>query len=289
MRNFFTKPLASLTQRAPAAPQDDAAHNLLFSRLSNGLSDSPLAQMPAALAAMTEPNAEVEAEIAAEMELDDAFEGDANPHSKNRFRNKFKPKPKSNGQADDGGTHIIVVLGVPAKADGRPSEGMRARIEQGYREALRDPKAKILVTGSAVGNSHVEAEVMARGLLDKGIDKKRIIIEPQALITLSNASRGWLLLQKALPKAPPISRMVVVAEPFHAARSLRIFSALLKLVSPQTKLRGSMSERVLALPSPRNRFISIKAQTSLQSLISKEEMAELSRNIEEKWKIAHGW
>lgn len=81
----------------------------------------------------------------------------------------------------------IIVLGYKADADGNPTPRMLARISEGVREYERGVAPRLIVTGGAVHNPFVEAQVMARTAEAEGIPASAIVLESQAKDTIQNA------------------------------------------------------------------------------------------------------
>lgn len=255
--------------------QAETNHKHLYHWLANQLKLNPEAHLPGALTAIGTPLSE-------ESHISERVPG-STIHSQLGTATEHLKKSSLKD------IHIIIILGVHANPDGTPSAAMQARIDRGYHEALRDPQAKIVVSGAGVGNTHIEAEVMARELLKKGIDETRLIVEPRAQNTISNAIRIWLLLPTVISDPARIRRMTVVTEPYHLVRALRIFSQLLSQVLPRTILRASPSEPLLAPPSRRAGYKLNTAHRAILRLLDRKAVTELCRNVEEKWRIAYGW
>lgn len=79
-----------------------------------------------------------------------------------------------------------VVCGYYAEEDGSPSPFMRTRVEKGA-GLLREGKVKaLLLSGGAVSNSHVEAEVMRDHALKLGVPADVIYTEPRSVSTYHN-------------------------------------------------------------------------------------------------------
>jgi uncharacterized SAM-binding protein YcdF (DUF218 family) len=93
----------------------------------------------------------------------------------------------------------IIVLGYPADRDGNPSPAQLARVTEAVHEYERGVAPRLIVTGGAVANRFVEAQVMARTAQAKGIPESAIFVEPQARDTIQNAcyavrimkAHGW--------------------------------------------------------------------------------------------------
>jgi len=81
----------------------------------------------------------------------------------------------------------IIVLGVPADADGNPSPAQLSRVTEAVREYERGVAPRLILTGGAVDNLHVEASVMARIAKAQGIPPSAIFVEGNARDTVENA------------------------------------------------------------------------------------------------------
>ncbi len=137
--------------------------------------------------------------------------------------------------------HAIVVLGCAAEPDGRPSAALVRRLQQARREAERDPKALIIVTGGAVANSQAEGWVMKQWLVDHGVRGSRIRVEDQARFTLDNARRVAPMLARA-----KVSLVTVVTESFHSRRGTALVArALGQLGLGAVAVRASPAPSVL--------------------------------------------
>jgi uncharacterized SAM-binding protein YcdF (DUF218 family) len=110
---------------------------------------------------------------------------------------------------------VIVVLGYPAQNNGQPSDIMLSRVERGVELYLAGYAPRILVTGSAVRNEFVEAEVMAELAVDLGVSSEDVVVEPRARNTIENArfaaqtmrENGW-------------ESAIVVTSPYHIKRGV---------------------------------------------------------------------
>jgi uncharacterized SAM-binding protein YcdF (DUF218 family) len=122
----------------------------------------------------------------------------------------------SQGQFD-----VLIVLGYPADDDGNPSPTEQARVAEAVHEYERGAAQRMIITGGAVDNQYVEAEVMARTAKARGIPAGAIVEETQARNTIENAcdsmrimrSHGWQSAE-------------VVTSPSHAPRAAMIFGRL---------------------------------------------------------------
>jgi uncharacterized SAM-binding protein YcdF (DUF218 family) len=116
---------------------------------------------------------------------------------------------------------VLIVLGYPADDDGNPSPTEQARVAEAVHEYERGAAQRMIITGGAVDNQYVEAEVMARTAKARGIPAGAIVEETQARNTIENAcdsmrimrSHGWQSAE-------------VVTSPSHAPRAAMIFGRL---------------------------------------------------------------
>jgi uncharacterized SAM-binding protein YcdF (DUF218 family) len=93
----------------------------------------------------------------------------------------------------------IIVLGYHADSDGNPTPKQLARVTEAVREYQRGVAPHLILTGGAVHNQFVEAQVMARVARSQGIPESSIFVEPEAKDTVQNAcysarimkAHGW--------------------------------------------------------------------------------------------------
>ena len=115
----------------------------------------------------------------------------------------------------------IIVLGTPADRDGNPRPMQQARVTEAVREYKRGVAPRLIVTGGAVQNRFVEAQVMARTAEAQGIPNSALFVEPEARDTIQNACysdrimnlHGWHSAE-------------IVTGPVNAPRAGLIFNAL---------------------------------------------------------------
>ena len=68
----------------------------------------------------------------------------------------------------------IIVLGTPADRDGNPRPKQLARVTEAVREYKRGVAPRLILTGGAVQNRFVEAQVMARAAEAQGIPESAL-------------------------------------------------------------------------------------------------------------------
>lgn len=113
----------------------------------------------------------------------------------------------------------VVVMGNPANADGSLSVTQRERTDAAF-EAFRKSNARFLVfCGGAAANQHIEAEVMKKYALSKGINDSQILIETKSESTIENALFVFPILEQK-----GIKSVVLVSSAFHTRRVFNHFS-----------------------------------------------------------------
>ena len=128
---------------------------------------------------------------------------------------------------------VLIVLGSPADADGNPTATELARVTEAVHEYERGAAPRMIITGGAIHNQFVEAQVMARVAEAQGIPAAEIVVEPEARDTMENAcnslrimrSHGWTSAKVVsstshLPRAGMIFRNLPLKWRVHAAPSL---------------------------------------------------------------------
>lgn len=81
----------------------------------------------------------------------------------------------------------IAVFGQSPNSDGTPSKGLLDRLEKAKEMALRYPRAKIVLSGGPVRTPYAESDVMAKWLIENGVDEDRLLLDPAARDTPGNA------------------------------------------------------------------------------------------------------
>ncbi len=127
--------------------------------------------------------------------------------------------PQSNTARDS--FDAIIVLGYPADADGNPTPIQLARVTEAVQEYERGAAPRLIVTGGAVANRYVEAQVMARTAEAQGVPASAIFMEPHARDTIQNACYSVRLM-----KTHGWASAEVVSSPSHLPRVGLIFSRL---------------------------------------------------------------
>ena len=118
---------------------------------------------------------------------------------------------------------ILIILGYPADENGEPGEILKARLDKGIEIYKHGFASKIIVSGAAVYNPFVEAEVMAVYCIKNGVAAKDIIMEPNARNTYENAK-----LVKGIMENEQYEKALVVTSSFHKLRAKKYFSKHIK-------------------------------------------------------------
>jgi uncharacterized SAM-binding protein YcdF (DUF218 family) len=108
----------------------------------------------------------------------------------------------------------VLILGYPTKADGTVSPVARFRVEAGVQVYRKHRCSKLVLSGAAVRNEHVEAESMAALAKRLGVPNESIVLEQRARSTWENVGCTARLL-------PSTDRILVVSDSLHAKRAAR--------------------------------------------------------------------
>ncbi|MGN7478232.1 YdcF family protein [Solibacillus silvestris] len=151
----------------------------------------------------------------------------------------------------DGTNEYVVILGAKVKPGGVPSLSLANRLDAAVDYMQKHPNVRAIVSGGqGADEDRTEASVMSQYLMERGIDKNRILIEDQSTSTYENL----LYSKKLLPEQ--VTSITIVSNDFHLKRA--------------TILAGKIGLQadVLAAPTPksvesksriRERFALIKA------------------------------
>ncbi|WBX94957.1 YdcF family protein [Pseudoxanthomonas mexicana] len=127
------------------------------------------------------------------------------------------------GQRDDARpADAIIVLGAAAY-DAKPSPVFEERIRHGIDLYKRGLAPKLIFTGGygGVGARFSESQVARRYALRQGVPDKAILIESLSRNTHDNLRQASLLMQQH-----QLHDVIVVSDPLHMARALRISKEL---------------------------------------------------------------
>lgn len=124
---------------------------------------------------------------------------------------------------NDGKGLCIVVLGYQLNDNGSMKEELEKRLITAYENAVKYPNAYIACTGGGTARNDptsTEAGKMAQWLVEKGIEKDRIIIEDTSLSTVENARNTCNIIEKSYPE---IKEIAIVTSDYHIKRGCLYF------------------------------------------------------------------
>ncbi|PZR89874.1 MAG: hypothetical protein DI537_20150 [Stutzerimonas stutzeri] len=113
-----------------------------------------------------------------------------------------------------GGRVTIVILGFALAKDGTAQKPLLDRLEVGLKAAQAYPNARIMVTGGQPQAGLTEGDVMMKWLVEKSIDRDRILIEDKSKDTVGN-----MLNVANLLKRHHADSVVLVTSASHMRRS----------------------------------------------------------------------
>lgn len=119
----------------------------------------------------------------------------------------------------------IVVLGFQLNPDGSMKKELIGRLTVALNCANKYPDAYIVCTGggtAAENESATEAGEMAKWLIEKGVDEKRVIVEDRSLTTAQNAIYTYDILTT---RYPSVKKLAVVSSDYHIATGELLFNA----------------------------------------------------------------
>lgn len=126
------------------------------------------------------------------------------------IRRHFNKAGYNHGEKRD----AIIVLGYPAKKDGSITPILRERINKAadlYHTGIAEV---VICSGASVANNHVEAEIMARALVELGVDGRQIIRETKARNTYENLVKSREIIHKR-----GLKKAVIVTSPWHLRKA----------------------------------------------------------------------
>jgi uncharacterized SAM-binding protein YcdF (DUF218 family) len=113
---------------------------------------------------------------------------------------------------------VILVLGNPAKDDGSIGQVARSRVLEAVQQYRDGVAPHLLMTGGAVQNRFVEAEVMRQFALSQGVPAAAVFTEDQSRNTIQNAYYSYKIMQDH-----DWTSALVVSSPSHLRRASLIF------------------------------------------------------------------
>ena len=113
---------------------------------------------------------------------------------------------------------VILVLGNPAKSDGSIAPVARSRVLEGIRQYRAGVAPNLLMTGGAVQNRFVEAQVMQQFARSQGVPPTALFAEGESKNTIQNAYYSYKIMQ-----AHNWTSALIVSSPTHLRRASLIF------------------------------------------------------------------
>jgi uncharacterized SAM-binding protein YcdF (DUF218 family) len=114
---------------------------------------------------------------------------------------------------------VIIVLGFPAKDDGSITPIAKSRILEGIRQYRAGVAPHLLLTGGAVKNNFVEAQVMLQFARSQGVPAAALFAESQSRNTIQSAYYVSQIMQ-----AHDWTSALIVTSPSHVRRASLIFT-----------------------------------------------------------------
>lgn len=122
------------------------------------------------------------------------------------------PKPKK--RAEKKQYDCAIVCGYFANEDGTPSDYMKTRVEEGARLWKEGKVYNLILSGAAVQNEYVEAEVMKAYALSLGVPEECIYEEKHAVSTYHN-----MLYAKEIMEEEGFENCAVVTNGWHLRKA----------------------------------------------------------------------
>ena len=145
----------------------------------------------------------------------------------------------------------IVALGFQLAPDGTMRDELIERLTVVLHSAEKYPNAYIVCTGGGTASqnpSATEAGEMAKWLVAKGVDPKRVIVEDKSLTTAENAIFTYDILTTQYPK---VNQIAIVSSDYHIATGVLLFTAesILRATTPGTEKLAVVSNAAWLAPS----------------------------------------
>lgn len=126
----------------------------------------------------------------------------------------------------------LVVLGFELNPDGSIRNELKQRLQLALDCSKQYPNAYIICTGGGTAKNNedvTEADQMAKWLIEKGVDEKRIIVENQSLTTVENAVYTYRILSNEYPQ---IKQLAILTSDYHISSGMLFFQAECILEGP---------------------------------------------------------
>lgn len=135
---------------------------------------------------------------------------------------------KEDPSQQSGDNKAIVTLGYALNPDGSMNDILIKRLDTTLSMAKNNPDALIIVTGGVPQNNQTEGKLMADWLIEKGINKNRIIEDNYATSTVDNA-----LLSSYILAHHNIKHATIISSASHVRRAQTLFEIASWSTGPQ--------------------------------------------------------
>ena len=116
----------------------------------------------------------------------------------------------------DGAPEFVVVLGAQVQGD-QPSLTLKKRLDLALSYLNDHPQAKVIVSGAqGADEAYTEAYVMAKYLIEQGVDESRVIQEDQAHDTRENLEYSRVLAEQ---HGMDTASVLIITSDFHLCRA----------------------------------------------------------------------
>ncbi|GGA94614.1 transporter [Brucella endophytica] len=115
------------------------------------------------------------------------------------------------------GKVMVVALGYALADDGTAQQTLLDRLDVTLKAAQANPNALIMVSGGVPKNGVTEGDIMSKWLVDKGVNRDRIIIEDKSKDTIGNVLNAANLLVRHQADA-----VILVTSSSHMRRALTV-------------------------------------------------------------------
>lgn len=119
----------------------------------------------------------------------------------------------------------LVALGFQLNPDGTMREELIERLKVVLASSQKYPDALIVCTGGGTAADNpdaTEAGMMAKWLIDNGVDADRVIVEDHSLTTAQNAIYTFDILESQYPR---VEQLAILSSDYHIATGTLLFGA----------------------------------------------------------------
>ncbi|KLK91016.1 hypothetical protein AA309_22855 [Microvirga vignae] len=129
------------------------------------------------------------------------------------------------------GKVMIVALGYALAKDGTPEKPLLDRLDVALKAAQANPSARIMVTGGQPQAGVTEGDVMTKWLVDKAVDRDRILIEDKSKDTVGNVLNVANLLKRHTADA-----VILVTSASHMRRARTLLEEAFRQYDLDTRI-----------------------------------------------------